>query len=112
VAGPAALSRYAADLVVPADIAAECALLKAVAVHFVMNQPAATRRQTGQRRLLTELVELIAAGAPATLDRGLAPAWREAADDPARLRVVIDQVAQLTDTSALVWHRRLVGARA
>jgi len=31
-----------------------------------------------------------------------------ATDDAARLRVVVDQVASLTDTSALAWHQRLV----
>jgi dGTPase len=107
VAGEQPLSRYAADLVVPADIAAECALLKAIAAHFVMSRPVATRRQAEQRRLLTELVERLAAGAPGTLDAGLAPAWRAAGDDASRLRVVIDQVAQLTDSSAVLWHRRL-----
>jgi dGTPase len=34
--------------------------------------------------------------------------WHAAADDAARLRVVIDQVASLTDASAIGWHRRLV----
>ena len=36
--------------------------------------------------------------------------WRDADDDGARLRVVIDQVASLTDVSALALHERLVGA--
>jgi dGTPase len=32
----------------------------------------------------------------------------EAADsDAARLRVVVDQVASLTDASAVAWHQRL-----
>jgi dGTPase len=30
-----------------------------------------------------------------------------AADDDTRLRVVVDQVASLTDASALAWHARL-----
>ena len=107
-AGP--LTRYDADLVVPPPIAAECALLKAVAVHFVMRRPLAAGRQTRQRRLLTELVEAVSGGAPDTLDRGLSPAWRAAPDDAGRLRVVIDQVAQLTDSSAVAWHRRLTAA--
>ena len=38
---------------------------------------------------------------PGALDRGLVAAWHAADDDAARLRVVIDQVAQLTDTSAI-----------
>ncbi|MDT4972582.1 MAG: dGTPase, partial [Pseudonocardiales bacterium] len=111
-AGEGPLARYAADLVVPAPITAECALLKAVAAHYVMHRPGSVTRQTGQRALLVELVEAIGAGAPDTLDRGLAPAWELAENGAERLRVVIDQVAQLTDSSAVAWHRRLVAARA
>ena len=47
-------------------------------------------------------------GAPRTLDPAAAGAWHEAADGAGRLRVVIDQVAQLTDSSAQHWHYRLV----
>jgi dGTPase len=73
-----------------------------------MRRPGTPERQAGQRRLLTQLVEAIADGAPATLDRGLRPSWRDAAGDADRLRVVIDQVAQLTDSSAVARHARLV----
>jgi dGTPase len=108
VHGSAPLTRYAADLVVPEEIAAECALLKAVAAHYVMRRPGTPERQAGQRRLLTRLAEAIADGAPATLDRGLRPAWHAAASDADRLRVVVDQVAQLTDSAAVARHDRLV----
>jgi dGTPase len=37
-----------------------------------------------------------------------APMWKAAGDDAARLRVVIDQVASLTDPAALAWHRTLL----
>jgi dGTPase len=106
--GDGQLTRYDAELVLPSAIVAECALLKSLAAHFVMQRPGSLQRQAAQRALLIDLVEVIAAGAPDTLDRGLAPAWELAADDAARLRVVIDQVAQLTDSSALAWHQRLV----
>jgi dGTPase len=109
--GDGPLARYAADLVVPAPIVAECALLKALAAHYVMQRPGSVSRQRDQRALLVELVAAIEAGAPDTLDRGLAPAWELAADAADRLRVVIDQVAQLTDSSAVAWHRRLVAGR-
>ncbi len=106
------LARYEAELVVPAAVAAECALLKAMAAYYVMRRPGSPQRQHGERRLLVELVELVVAFAPDVLDRGLAPAWETADSDAARLRVVIDQVAQLTDSSAIAWHARLVGADA
>ncbi|HEY7007374.1 MAG TPA: deoxyguanosinetriphosphate triphosphohydrolase [Jatrophihabitantaceae bacterium] len=108
-AGP--LGRYAADLLVPEETVAECALLKAIAAHYVMSRPGALERQAEQRALLTELVDAVLDAAPGTLDRGLVAAWHAAGDDAARLRVVIDQVAQLTDTSAVTWHRRLLRPR-
>jgi dGTPase len=107
--GEAPLGRYDAELVLPGAIAAECALLKAMAVHYVMRRPGAAERQAWQRQVLTELVEVVRAGAPKTLDPGPASAWRAAADDAERLRAVIDQIAQLTDTSAVTWHARLTG---
>jgi len=101
------LHRYEASLVVPTAIAAECALLKAIALHYVMRRPGAAARQAEQRQLLIELVDAIAHGAPGTLDRGLLAAWRSAESEGDRLRVVIDQVAQLTDSSAVLRHARL-----
>ena len=109
--GPGPLGRYAADLIVPEEAAAECALLKAVAARYVMARASAARRQHQQRALLTELAAAVLDGAPACLDRGLLAAWQAAGDDAARLRVVVDQLAQLTDTSAVNWHRRLVRPR-
>jgi dGTPase len=107
--GDGPLARYDAGLVVPAAIAAECALLKAIAAEYVMRRPAVLARHDRQRQVLTELVAALRDAAPDGLDRALASAWRRAGDDAERLRVVIDQVAQLTDTSAAAWHARLVG---
>jgi dGTPase len=108
-AGDRPLRRYAADLVVPRGIAAECALLKAVAARYVMNRQDVTSVQYRQRELLTELTGLLADRAPAALDPALRPDWLAAPDDAARLRVVVDQVAGLTDLSAPAWHARLAG---
>ena len=52
------------------------------------------------------------AGAPGTLDPVLRPAYLAAESDPARLRVVVDQIASLTDTSAMAWHDRLCRGQA
>jgi dGTPase len=39
------------------------------------------------------------------------PDFESAGSAAARLRVVVDQVASLTDTSALAWHARLCQKR-
>ncbi|HEX2902928.1 MAG TPA: deoxyguanosinetriphosphate triphosphohydrolase [Jatrophihabitans sp.] len=106
--GTAPLGRYAAELVVPAEVADECALLKAIAYRYVMSRRGVTGQLAEQRRVLTELVAvLLERGAPA-LSPVMQERWYEAAGDAHRLRVVIDQVAQLTDSAALTWHQRLL----
>ncbi len=104
-AGP--LRRYAAELVVPRRARAECALLKGIALRYVMRRPEAVARYERQQELLRELVHLLIVRAPDVLDPVCRVRWRDAADDAGRLRVVIDQVASLSDLSAVNWHRRL-----
>ncbi|MCT2279496.1 deoxyguanosinetriphosphate triphosphohydrolase [Micromonospora chalcea] len=106
--GPGPHRRYAADLVVPRRIRAQCALLKGIALRYVMRRPGAEDRYARQRDVLAGLVTALLDRAPDALDPVFAPLWRDAADDAARLRVVIDQVASLTDPAALAWHARLV----
>ncbi len=106
--GAERLRRYAADLVVPRRTRAECALLKGLALRYVMRRPGAEERYARQAQILTELVGALADRAPDALDPVFGPLWRAAPDDAARLRVVVDQVASLTDGGAVEWHRRLV----
>lgn len=106
-AGRPAITRYAADLVVPRQQRLECALLKGVTAHYVMTRPGAAAAQAREREVITELTEAVQAGAPGTLDPMFAAAFEAAAADRARQRVVIDQIASLTDTSAISWHQRL-----
>ncbi|MCK9920322.1 deoxyguanosinetriphosphate triphosphohydrolase [Frankia sp. AgPm24] len=103
------LTRHRADLVVDEATIAECAALKGVTAWYVMERPGARARQARQRELVGELVDLLHAGAPRTLDPALRPAFEDAADDAARLRVIIDQVARLTDASAVRRHAALCG---
>ncbi|MER6574573.1 deoxyguanosinetriphosphate triphosphohydrolase [Nonomuraea sp. NPDC001023] len=100
-------ARHRADLVVPRATLLECALLKGVTAHYVMTTEGHHANQARQRELITELASLITLGAPATLEPAFRPAFLDAPDDAARVRVVIDQIASLTDTSAVAWHRRL-----
>jgi dGTPase len=107
--GRGSLSRYAADLVIPDTVAAECALLKALAAHYVMRRPGTAERLAGQRRTLRELASALVESAPDALDSVTRAAWAAAADDAGRLRAVVDQVAQLTDSAAVAWHAALRG---
>jgi dGTPase len=100
-------TRYAADLAVPRRQRLECALLKAITARYVMNRAGVLAAQARERELLAELAHAIERGAPQTLDPLLRPSWDAAGTDSARRRVVIDQVASLTDTSAIAWHHRL-----
>jgi dGTPase len=101
------LTRYAADLVVPRQQRLECALLKGIAAHYVMTRAGVIQAQARERELLAELAFAIERGAPRTLDPLLRPSWDASETDAARRRVVTDQVASLTDTSAIAWHHRL-----
>ncbi|MQA27134.1 MAG: deoxyguanosinetriphosphate triphosphohydrolase [Micromonosporaceae bacterium] len=108
--GDGPLTRYAADLVVPREIRARCALLKGVAYRYVMLRRGADSRYTQQRDLLRDLAHSLTLGAPDALDPVFRQMWLDASDDAARLRVVIDQVASLTDASAVTWQRRLASS--
>jgi dGTPase len=79
-----------------------------MALRYVMRARAAEDWYEQQRTILTELVDALSRSAPDRLDPMFAPLWKAAPDDAARLRVVIDQVASLTDPAAVAWHRTLV----
>jgi dGTPase len=98
------LTRYRAELTVPQRVAAEVALLKAVALRYVMSDEERLSTQRWQRGLLSELVAALAERVPEALEQSFQPAWHAAGDDAARLRVLIDQVASLTDAQAVSWH--------
>ncbi len=102
--GDRPLSRYRADVVVPADQRSEVAVLKALSNVFVFQRPNADDIYRSQREVVIELVAALDELAPDALDASFAPAWQQAADHAARRRIIIDQVASLTDRSILHWH--------
>lgn len=106
--GDGDLTRYNANLVVPRAQRVEVALLKSMAGHYVINASDSQIRYGEQQRLLTELVEAILESAPTTLESFFLQDWQNAQSDQARLRVVIDQVASLTDPGAVALHKRLI----
>ncbi|KRF22742.1 deoxyguanosinetriphosphate triphosphohydrolase [Phycicoccus sp. Soil802] len=102
--GDGPLTRYAADLVVPDETRAECAVLKAVAAHFVMHAQERVDVLSRQRAIVADLVAGYQQDPVGRLDPDLLGDWKAATDDAEALRVVVDQVASLTDVRAEYLH--------
>lgn len=102
------LIRFGANVVVPRNTQAEIAVLKGIVAANVMSTNSRKPIYSQQRELLTELAEVLLATGPQHLDAGFLGDWNDAPSDAARKRVVVDQVASLTDQSAIAWHERLV----
>ena len=100
------LTRYSGSLEVPTEIRHEVGVLKGIANLFVMQRRGSTRSYARQRGMIAELVTALVATAPESLEPHFRPTWEHADGDEARLRVVVDQVASLTDISLLAWHKR------
>ncbi|MPY62714.1 deoxyguanosinetriphosphate triphosphohydrolase [Streptomyces spongiae] len=107
--GSGRLTRYAAELVVPREARLECAVLKAVADRYVMQRAEQERLRADQRIVVAELAEALTARAPDGLEPQFRALFDEAADNRARKRVIVDQIASLTDASARTLHARLTG---
>jgi dGTPase len=103
--GPGPLTRHGGRLVVPREARAECAVLKAVAAHYVMHAAERVALHVRQREVVAELVAAFESD-PDRLDPDLRRDWDDADGDSAALRVLVDQVASLTDVRALTLHRR------
>jgi dGTPase len=82
--------------------------MKAVAVLYVMHRPGAEEEYARQQTTIAELVNALVLDSGRSLEPWLQESYATAPDDAERLRVVIDQVASLTDVSIVAWHRRLV----
>jgi len=108
VHGDGPLSRYGANLEIPREQVIEVDFLKAIAGHYLINAPHSQERYAAQRLIIAELVQMLTQCAPRELDSIFVKAWNEASGEIARMRVIIDQVAALTDPGAYALHTRLV----
>ena len=105
--GEGPLARYSADLVVPTETRFAIAALKGVAAHFVMRAEDRVGVLSKQRDILHELVSMLRLRGPGALEPAFQADFAAAETDAGRLRVIVDQVASLTDVSAVLWHQRL-----
>ncbi|MDD7384273.1 MAG: deoxyguanosinetriphosphate triphosphohydrolase [Actinomycetaceae bacterium] len=106
--GDIPVARYQADLVIPPQTQEEILVMKGIAVEYVMEPREHQPLSAAQRAMLFDLVDVLSSH-PEHMERMFIDMYHEATDDAARLRVVIDQVASLTDQSARAWHSRFVG---
>jgi dGTPase len=100
--------RFGANVIVPREIQAEISVLKGIVAAFVMTRNTRKPIYVQQRQVLTLLAETLYESGDEHLDPGFREDWHAAADDAARKRVIVDQVASLTDQSALARYERLV----
>ena len=110
VHGEGDLSRYGANLEIPREQKVEVDFLKSIAGHYLINAAHSQERYAKQQVIISELVEMLLKY-PHELDSFFKKPWDEASDDLAKMRVVIDQVAALTDPGAYALHARLIANR-
>lgn len=103
------LTRYKANVVVPAEVRSEIAVLKGLVSSFLMSHESRRSYYERQREILTELADALLVANGRELDSYCTLAWSVAKNDTEKHRVIVDQVACLTDQAAINLHQRLVG---
>lgn len=106
------LARFGSTISVPAAVRSEIAVLKGIVSAFLMSHESRRPFYEWQRALLTELADALLASNGKNLDAYFELEWSKASDEVAEHRVIVDQIACLTDQSALQWHHKLVGAKS
>ncbi len=110
--GEEALGRYAADLVIPEPVQAEVTLLKSVAVLYVMDESRHLANQQRQRERIFRVTDYLWRGGSGALDPMFSSWFDAAASDREARRVVIDQVASLTESRLERLDKRASGISA
>lgn len=101
------LTRYRAGVIIPSRVRSEIAVLKGVVAFSVMTHDDRQPYYERQRELLIELSDKLFALNGAELDPISSEAWNAASSEAAKKRVIVDQVASLTDPAATALHQRL-----
>ena len=111
VHGQGPLTRYSADLEIPREAQVEVDFHKAIAGHYLINAAASQERYAKQQIVIKELVEMLFTQAPSELDSIFTKDWLSAESENAKMRIVVDQIASLTDPGAYALHARLSSTR-
>lgn len=102
------LVRYQGALVVPREVQSEIAVLKGIVSAYLMSDEKRQPYYQWQRAVLTELADALLRANGKHLDTYCLVAWQGATTLEQQHRVIVDQVASLTDVSALNLHHELV----
>jgi len=90
-----------------AQLKNEIAVLKGIVASQVMTSDDRQGYYEDQRNLLMELADVLYESGSEHLDSVSLEAWNKAESDQGRKRVIVDQVASLTDPIAVAMHQRL-----
>jgi dGTPase len=101
-------ARYAADVIVPLEVEAEIAIFKGLASYFLMSLEDRVGFYDDQRQLLKELADFLLSSNGKHLDGYSLEAWNRAKGDTEKHRVIVDQIAVLSDGAAEKMHEDLV----
>lgn len=104
-----ALGRWNGELVVPPNAGAEVTLLKSIAVLYVMDSPRHQQRQNRQRERIYRVHDYLEASGAGGLDPMYRDWFEQAEGDAARHRVVIDQIASMTESRLERLEKRSAG---
>ena len=101
-----AAPRFGLQICVPDEVRAEIAVLKGIVAAFVMSSGRRQPTYQRQRDLLEQLLDALWQS-PSHLEPEFAADYASALNEGAARRVIVDQVASLTDQSAISWFERL-----
>lgn len=104
--GDGDLVRYSANLLVPRAQRVEVALLKSMAGHYIIRAEKSQERYATQQKVIVDLVQAVREQAPESLESFFLQEWNRATSEREKMRVVIDQIASLTDVGAYALHEQ------